>query len=185
MYGLRCVAEGVEREGQARELRAAGCEFAQGYLFSKAIEAPRVEALLMWRPQAPEPRGTILIVDADGDARDAVSRRLRRAGFATLEAGSGASALSAIRGRHIDLLVVSVPLVDMHPIELASAIKSDPATVSIPILALSSAQSSGEGALESFTSVADGYLRKPVPENELVTRVQSLIGDTAAESMPA
>jgi len=182
--GLRCVAEGVEREGQARELRAAGCEFAQGYLFSKAIEAPRVEALLMWRPQAPEPRGTILIVDADTDARDAVSRRLRRAGFATLEAGSGASALSAIRGRHIDLLVVSVPLVDMHPIELASVIKSDPATVSIPILALSSAQSSGEGALESFTSVADGYLRKPVPENELVTRVQSLIGDTPA-SMPA
>jgi diguanylate cyclase len=183
--GLRCVAEGVEREGQARELRATGCEFAQGFLFSKPIEAPRVEALLMWRPQAPEPRGTILIVDSDGGARDAVSRRLRRAGFATMEAGSGASALSAIHGRHIDLLVVNIPLVDMHPIELSGAIKSDPATASIPILAMSPAQGSTEGAMESFTRVADGHLRKPVPDNELLTRVQSLIGDTQSESVSA
>jgi diguanylate cyclase (GGDEF)-like protein len=183
--GLRCVAEGVEREAQARELRAAGCEFAQGFLFSKPIEVPRVDALLTWRPQAPEPRGTILIVDADVDAREAVSRRLRRAGFATLEAGSGASALGAIHGRQIDLLLVNIPLADMHPIDLAGAIKNDPVTASIPILAMSTAPSSPESGADSLARVADRHLRKPVPDSELLDQVQNLIREAPPETASA
>src|SRR6202008_4117238 len=104
----------------------------------------------------------------------------RGVGFATLEAGSGASALSAIRGRHIDLLLVNIPLADMHPIELAGAIKNDLATSSIPILALSAAASPAEADVDQLTGVADGFLRKPVPEQELLTRVQSLIGDSSS-----
>jgi diguanylate cyclase (GGDEF)-like protein len=38
--GLQITAEGVEDEATANMLRAMGCEFAQGYLFGAAIEAP-------------------------------------------------------------------------------------------------------------------------------------------------
>lgn len=35
--GLQVIAEGVEKESQARLLRTMGCEFAQGYLFSTPL----------------------------------------------------------------------------------------------------------------------------------------------------
>jgi len=35
--GLTCVAEGVETQMQCDMLRAAGCEHAQGYLFSRPL----------------------------------------------------------------------------------------------------------------------------------------------------
>ena len=37
--GLTVIVEGVEREEDARRLRAMGCKFAQGYLFGMALPA--------------------------------------------------------------------------------------------------------------------------------------------------
>lgn len=44
--GIETVAEGVETLAQAEYLRANGCDLAQGYLYSKALPASRVPALL-------------------------------------------------------------------------------------------------------------------------------------------
>jgi diguanylate cyclase (GGDEF)-like protein/PAS domain S-box-containing protein len=44
--GMRVVAEGVETSAQRDLLRASGCDFAQGYLFGKAVPADEFEALL-------------------------------------------------------------------------------------------------------------------------------------------
>lgn len=43
---LSAVAEGVEQEAQARLLKAAGCQFAQGYLFSRPVPAQDFLGLL-------------------------------------------------------------------------------------------------------------------------------------------
>jgi len=40
------VAEGVETKAQLAELRAMGCEYGQGYLFSRAVEARDARALM-------------------------------------------------------------------------------------------------------------------------------------------
>jgi len=44
--GLRVVAEGIEKEEQLGLLRALGCEFGQGYFFSRPIDAEAAASLL-------------------------------------------------------------------------------------------------------------------------------------------
>ncbi|AZP12633.1 sensor domain-containing protein [Undibacterium parvum] len=44
--GLKVVAEGVESASQSEILSAAGCDFAQGYLFAKPMPAEQFEMLL-------------------------------------------------------------------------------------------------------------------------------------------
>jgi diguanylate cyclase (GGDEF)-like protein/PAS domain S-box-containing protein len=49
--GLPVIAEGVEVPEQLRHLRSLGCEYGQGYLFSKALDADGMRALLTgWSP---------------------------------------------------------------------------------------------------------------------------------------
>ena len=45
-YSLDTVAEGVEDEGQAIFLRAAGCDRMQGYWFARPMPAKEMEAML-------------------------------------------------------------------------------------------------------------------------------------------
>jgi diguanylate cyclase (GGDEF)-like protein len=44
--GCKVVAEGIETERQCRLLKKAGCDFGQGYLFSRPVNAAGFEALL-------------------------------------------------------------------------------------------------------------------------------------------
>jgi EAL domain-containing protein (putative c-di-GMP-specific phosphodiesterase class I) len=42
----RSVAEGIEDEQQLAELKALGCEFGQGYYFSRPVQAAEAEKLI-------------------------------------------------------------------------------------------------------------------------------------------
>ena len=44
--GMKVTAEGIETPYQLGELRALGCEYGQGYLFSPAVPADKVDELI-------------------------------------------------------------------------------------------------------------------------------------------
>nr|HPQ96296.1 EAL domain-containing protein [Thiolinea sp.] len=46
ILGLRTIAEGVEAEQECRLLKQLGCDYAQGFLWSKALPEPEFRALL-------------------------------------------------------------------------------------------------------------------------------------------
>ena len=46
VFGLKVVAEGVENDYQLRQLRELGCDYAQGYYFSKPLPSQEMSAKL-------------------------------------------------------------------------------------------------------------------------------------------
>jgi diguanylate cyclase (GGDEF)-like protein len=48
---MRVVAEGIEQYEQLEALLSFGCQYGQGYLFSKPVDAGEIEAMLTWRPR--------------------------------------------------------------------------------------------------------------------------------------
>jgi len=47
VMGMDVVAEGIETTEQLRLLQGMGCRYGQGYLFSRPLPAPQIEAMLV------------------------------------------------------------------------------------------------------------------------------------------
>jgi EAL domain-containing protein (putative c-di-GMP-specific phosphodiesterase class I) len=47
---MAVIPEGVETDGQLERLAAIGCDHAQGFLLSRPLAAPALEALLWSEP---------------------------------------------------------------------------------------------------------------------------------------
>ena len=123
---------------------------------------------------------TILIVDDNEANRYAVSRMLRRAGFAINEASSGEEALREVVSRP-DLVILDVNMPDLDGFEVCRRIKADPATASIPVLHLSASYILSEDKTRGLEEGADGYLIRPVEPPELIATVRALLRVRAAE----
>ena len=123
---------------------------------------------------------TILNVDDNEANRYAVTRMLRRAGFATIEAANGEEALRAV-GSGPDLVILDVNMPDLDGFEVCRRIKADPATASIPVLHLSASYILSEDKTRGLEEGADGYLIRPVEPPELIATIRALLRVRAAE----
>ena len=65
--GLQVIAEGIEDSAQLERLRDLGCEYGQGFLFSPALSARDMEALLVgWSPTRAAALGEPVVVRSGG-----------------------------------------------------------------------------------------------------------------------
>lgn len=81
---------------------------------------------------------TILIVEDHDDIRAAMRRLLELRGFIITEATCGGEALPATLKQAPDLILMDLALPRVDGIEATRIIRANPATVRIPILAVSS-----------------------------------------------
>jgi diguanylate cyclase (GGDEF)-like protein len=63
--GMEVIAEGIETEEQHRELKALGCEYGQGYLFSRPVDHEGVLRLLAKDAQRDIDLGLDAVIESD------------------------------------------------------------------------------------------------------------------------
>ena len=123
---------------------------------------------------------SILYVDDDEGDRQAFAWMLRRAGFRTREARTGADALR-LAEEMPDLIILDVNLPDIDGFEVCRRIKSHPATEAIPVLHLSGVHLQSADRTPSLDDGADGFLSKPVEPREVIATVRALLRTRQAE----
>jgi CheY-like chemotaxis protein len=117
----------------------------------------------------------ILIVEDNEMNRDMLSRRLIRRGFAVLCAVDGGQALEMARAEKPDLILMDLRLPDIGGREVTRMLKADPATGSIPIIALT-AHAMEAHREEAMKAGCDDYDTKPVDLARLLEKINRLLG---------
>jgi two-component system OmpR family response regulator len=114
----------------------------------------------------------ILIVDDEAGVRELLGDALRIAGFETSTASDGMSALTAIRNKKPDLLIIDINMPLMDGFELVERLRSTGDNT--PALMLS-ARADRADITRGLTLGADDYVTKPFGLEELLLRVKAIL----------
>lgn len=116
----------------------------------------------------------ILIVDDEERNCRLLEALLRPEGYVTRRAAGGREALASVAEDPPDLILLDLRMPGMDGGQVASALKADPATRSIPIIMVT-AQADREARLAALDAGTEDFLTKPVDRAELVLRVRNLL----------
>jgi two-component system phosphate regulon response regulator PhoB len=116
----------------------------------------------------------ILLVDDERDLLSLLDFNLRAAGFETLLATTGEQALSHIRRRVPDIVLLDLMLPDVPGTEVCRQLKSDPRTRHVPVVMLT-AKGEEVDRVVGFELGADDYVTKPFSVRELVLRLKAVL----------
>jgi PAS domain S-box-containing protein len=128
------------------------------------------------------PRPTLILnVDDNDGARYAKTRILIRAGFAAMEAATGAEALAKVREHAPDLVLLDVKLPDISGLEVCRLIKTSAETATTLVLQTSAAAVHSMDKVRALDGGADNYLTEPIEPAELIANVRALLRLRQAE----
>ncbi|MFE2052824.1 SpoIIE family protein phosphatase [Streptomyces sp. NPDC059459] len=121
---------------------------------------------------APAVSARVLIADDNADMREYLTRLLDGAGYQVDTVDDGLAALEAVRTDAPDLVISDVMMPGLDGLGLVAALRTDPRTVSVPVVLLS-ARAGQEASIEGLQAGADDYLVKPFAAAELLARVRA------------
>jgi len=127
------------------------------------------------------PEHSILNVDDYQPSLYARSKVLRQAGFAVLEASSGAQALQMLSDRKPAVVLLDVNLPDMTGFEVCKRIRSNPVIAGTTVVHISASSSLIQQQVYGLESGADSYMVEPVDPEILVATIKAFLRTRQAE----
>ncbi len=125
--------------------------------------------------------GRVLIVDDERMLVETIEYNLRKAGFETITAFDGESALALAREHQPQLVILDLMLPKISGWEVCRALRLDPDyRLSAPILMLTARGEESDKVI-GLELGADDYMVKPFGMRELLARVRALLRRSAAE----
>lgn len=122
----------------------------------------------------------VLVVDDEADLIELVSYNLGKEGFIVDSALDGENALSKLRKKRYDLLILDLMLPGIQGMELCRILRKDPETARLPIIMLT-AKGEELDKILGLEMGADDYMTKPFRPRELVARVKAILRRVPAE----
>jgi CheY-like chemotaxis protein len=122
---------------------------------------------------------SVLVVEDDWMHRDFLVRLLQIKGYEVRVAVNGEAALNDIRDHLPDAVVLDMGLPGISGYQVASIIRTEPTTRSIPIIALT-AFALGEDHDRAIQAGCDAFETKPVDLDALHGKLQALITRASA-----
>lgn len=118
--------------------------------------------------------GRILVVDDMEPNRELLGDLLEIDGHSVRFANDGQAAIEAVAEEAPEVILLDVMMPRMNGFEVTRALKSDPATASIPIL-LVTALSAKEDRIQGIDAGADDFITKPIDSQYVKLRVRNAL----------
>jgi CheY-like chemotaxis protein len=113
--------------------------------------------------------GTVLLVEDDGDVRQAISEILRESHYAVLEYGNGQEALASGRKDEACVILLDMMMPVMDGWQFRAAQRNDPLLGKVPVVVLT-AHADAAHVAEELGAAA--FLKKPVQLEALLGTVK-------------
>jgi len=117
----------------------------------------------------------ILIVDDDLDILKLLTVRFKAKDFSIITATDGQGALAKVKAEQPDLIILDVMIPPPNGYQVCRILKDDPQYKHIPVIMLT-AKATESDQFWGLESGADAYVTKPYNGEELVGKVNNLIG---------
>lgn len=205
---LQVVAEGVETKQQITQLKEMGCDYVQGYYFSKPLERSEFFALLkksnitdmnavrtagvenLTKPHfdgqifddAKNTNGVMLVVDDVESSRIILSEMFKK-DFTIAQAANGVEAWKYIEANYdkISIVLLDLFMPVMNGYEVLKKIRADKRTKSLPVIVTS--QGDNESEQKSLELNADDFLTKPYNANIMKHRVRNVVAHSMVQKL--
>ena len=116
----------------------------------------------------------ILLVEDNEMNRDMLTRRLERKGFEVVIAIDGKAGIEMASSSNPDIILMDLSLPVIDGWEAARQIKTDSATQSIPIIALTAHAMAGDEQ-KALAAGCDDYDTKPIDLKRLLGKIKNLL----------
>ena len=117
---------------------------------------------------------TILIIDDEPVARDALSGLLMTEGYRLEMAADGPAGLARAATLHPDLILLDVMMPEMDGYEVCRRLRADPALRDVPVVMVT-ALDDAESRVQGLETGADDFVSKPFNRIELRARVRTVM----------
>ena len=119
---------------------------------------------------------TVLVIEDNQDNVDVVTRFLQREGYRVLHAPDGNRGVALASSGEPDLILMDLSLPEMNGWDATAAIRANPATAHVPIIAVT-AHAFSEDVNRAMKAGCDSYETKPVVYPRLMRKIRTMLGE--------